>query len=48
VSKDNMLSYRASKHDCERCSLKPRCSPNAPARKVSVAFSPPGLETVRA
>src|SRR5580693_8084569 len=34
VSKDNMLSYRASKHDCERCSLKPRCSPNAPARKL--------------
>lgn len=25
VSKDNMLSYRASKHDCERCSLKPHC-----------------------
>jgi transposase len=34
VSKDNMLSYRASKHDCERCSLKPRCSPNSPARKL--------------
>jgi len=34
VSKDNMLSYRASKHDCERCSFKPRCSPNAPARKL--------------
>ena len=34
VSKDNTLSYRASKHDCERCSLKPRCSPNSPARKL--------------
>jgi transposase len=34
VSKDNMLSYRASKHDCERCPLKPRCCPNAPARKL--------------
>ena len=32
--KDNMLSYRASKHDCERCPLKPRCCPNAPARKL--------------
>ena len=34
VSKANMLSYRASKHDCERCSLKPHCCPNAPARKL--------------
>jgi len=34
VSKDNMLSYRASKHDCERCPLKPRCCSNAPARKL--------------
>jgi len=34
VSKDNMLSYRASKHDCERCPLKQRCCPNAPARKL--------------
>ena len=34
VSKDNMLSYRASKLDCELCSLKPRCCPNAPARKL--------------
>ncbi len=34
VSKDNMLSYRASKRDCELCSLKPRCCPNAPARKL--------------
>jgi Transposase DDE domain len=29
-----MLSYRASKHDGELCSLKPRCRPNAPARKL--------------
>ncbi len=29
-----MLSYRASKHDCGLCSLKPRCCPNAPARKL--------------
>jgi len=34
VSKDNMLRYRASKLDCELCSLKPRCCPNAPARKL--------------
>jgi hypothetical protein len=29
-----MMRYRASKLDCERCSLKPQCCPNAPARKV--------------
>jgi transposase len=28
------LLYRASKHDCTSCPLKPRCCPNAPARKV--------------
>jgi transposase len=28
------LMYRASKYDCDTCSLKPRCCPNAPARKV--------------
>jgi transposase len=28
------LLYRASKYDCDVCPLKPRCCPNAPARKV--------------
>ena len=28
------LLYRASKYDCDACSLKPRCCPNAPVRKV--------------
>jgi len=28
------LLYRASKRDCDRCPLKPRCCPNAPQRKV--------------
>ena len=32
--KDNSLRYRASKRDCEVCTLKPRCCPNTPARKV--------------
>ena len=30
----NTLYYRASKLDCERCPLKPRCCPKAPARRV--------------
>ena len=29
-----MLRYRASKHDCDACALKPRCCPNASARKI--------------
>ena len=29
-----MMRYRASKHDCDACSLKPRCCPNTPARKI--------------
>jgi hypothetical protein len=28
------LLYCASKYDCDACALKPRCCPNAPARKV--------------
>ena len=29
-----MMRYRASKFDCDACSLKPQCCPNTPARKV--------------
>ena len=28
------LLYRASKHDCDTCELKPRCCPKMPARKI--------------
>src|SRR5438132_382253 len=34
VDENGMIRYRASKLDCEGCSLKPRCCPNAPARKI--------------
>jgi hypothetical protein len=34
VPNDNLIRYRASTHDCRPCPLKPRCRPNAPARKV--------------
>src|SRR6202023_2933359 len=34
VDENGMMRYRASKLDCEACSLKPRCCPNAPARKI--------------
>src|SRR5215210_62713 len=32
--RSSISAYRASKLDCEGCSLKPRCCPNAPARKI--------------
>ena len=28
------MRYRASKLDCQDCSLKPQCCPNSPARKI--------------
>jgi hypothetical protein len=34
VDENGMMRYRASKLDCEGCSLRPRCCPNAPARKI--------------
>jgi transposase len=32
---DDTLRYRASKADCDACSLRSRCCPNTPARKVT-------------
>jgi transposase len=34
VDDDGLMRYRASKLDCQVCSLKPRCCPKAPARKI--------------
>ena len=34
VNDDATILYRASKHDCAGCALKPRCCPKEPARKV--------------
>ena len=34
VHDGNTLLYRASKLDCDACPLKPKCCPNAPARKI--------------
>ena len=34
VHDGNTLHYRASKLDCEVCPLKPKCCPQAPARKI--------------
>ena len=34
VDKDDFMRYRASKRDCDACSLEPRCCPGQPARKI--------------
>jgi transposase len=34
VNDEATILYRASKHDCQVCSLRSKCCPNAPARKV--------------
>ena len=34
VNNDTTVLYRASKHDCQACSLRSRCCPNTPSRKV--------------
>ena len=34
IDRNGMMRYRASKLDCESCSLKPQCCPNTPARKI--------------
>ena len=33
VTKEGTIIYFARKHDCEACALKPKCCPNAPARR---------------
>ncbi|WP_244642194.1 transposase, partial [Chelatococcus reniformis] len=34
VDPEGFIRYRASKFDCDACSLKPQCCPNTPARKI--------------
>ena len=48
VAKDNTVRYRACKADCDACSLKPRCCPNAPARKVPRSIDETARDKARA
>jgi transposase len=34
VDEQGLMRYRASKHDCDACALKRRCTPNEPGRKI--------------
>ncbi len=35
ITKAGTVIYRSSMHDCNACSLKPRCCPNTPSRKIA-------------
>jgi len=48
VQKDNTVRYRASKRDCDVCPMKPRCCPNAPARKVPRSIHEAARDRARA
>jgi hypothetical protein len=48
VTKDNTILYSASKRDCDACPMKPRCCPNAPARKVPRSIHEAARDTARA
>ncbi len=41
------ILYRASKHDCDTCPLKPRCCPNVPFRKMPRAVHEEAREYAR-
>ena len=41
------ILYRASKHDCDACPLKPKCCPNTPSRKVPRAVHEEAREYAR-
>lgn len=35
VTKEDVILYCTSQHDCEACALKPKCCPNTPIRKIA-------------
>ena len=47
VNDGTAVLYRASKYDCDGCALKPRCCPNAPARKVPRSVHEPARDMAR-
>ena len=42
------MIYFARKHDCDACALKPKCCPNAPARKIARSVHEAARDKVRA
>lgn len=48
MPKDDMIRYRATKHDCDACSHKPRCCPKTPQRKVTRSIYESSRDVARA
>src|SRR5271163_2177073 len=48
LTREGTLIYFASKHDCEACALKPKCCPNAPARKIARSVHEAARDKARA
>ncbi len=48
MPKDDMIRYRATKHDCDACSYKPRCCPKTPQRKVTRSIYESSRDVARA
>ena len=48
ITKADTVIYRSSQHDCRQCSLKERCCPNTPARKIARSVHEEAREVARA
>jgi transposase len=47
ITGEEMILYRASKLNCERCALKPACCPNTPSRKIPRSIHEEAREVAR-
>jgi hypothetical protein len=48
VTQNRKIIYRASKLDCDACSLKSKCYPNMPARKIARSVHEAARDKARA
>jgi hypothetical protein len=48
LTKDGTMIYFARKDDCDACALKPKCCPNAPARKIARSVHEAARDKARA
>jgi hypothetical protein len=48
ITKANTIIYLASKFDCDSCSLKSKCCPNAPVRKIARSVHESARDVARA
>ncbi len=48
LTKDATMIYFARKHECGACALKPKCCPNAPARKIARSLHEAARDKARA